>query len=169
MIKGFLDLTLVIKSYSNAWRQPNKQIYRLLSITYPGEMPNLLYYYCAFKPRNWCNVIYLTVDDWCPNGHLCWWNCGTYALGHDGWCSFSPHWWMLLINGIHSTLDRVQQRLDLIGWFLQQESGHKLLNISSPFIYLQWEREKETGGEIEEGKRDFGNTLQYVCTNKHYA
>lgn len=72
---------------------------------------------------------------------------------------------MLLINGIHSTLYRVQQRLDLIGWFLQQEAGHKLLNISSTFIYLQWGRKRQE--EVIEGDKTDKSTSALFDDLKH--
>lgn len=57
----------------------------------------------------------------------------------------SPWLAVLLINGIHGTLHRAQERLDLIGWLLQQETGNKLLHVGSPLIHLErkkkdWQR-----------------------------
>lgn len=56
----------------------------------------------------------------------------------------SPWLAVLLINGIHGTLHRAQERLDLIGWLLQQETGNKLLHVGSPLIHLERKKKGST-------------------------
>lgn len=42
----------------------------------------------------------------------------------------------LLFDGLHCTLHRAQQRLDLIGRLLQEEAGHKLVHVAPALVHL---------------------------------
>lgn len=77
----------------------------------------------------------------------------------------SPRLAVLLVNCIHGTLHRVQERLDLIGRFLQKKTGHKLLHVGSSFIYL----EKKEGTQKKRIYDDelFGLTFPLLYINEN--
>ena len=99
---------------------------------------------CAWVCVCVCVCVCVWVTDVLTSRDLCLKHClltimsaANLSFTHNAMILIGSPWLaMLLINGVHGTLYRAQERLDLIGWFLQQETGHKLLNVGSSLINL---------------------------------